>query len=539
MDSVWAAKRRGDASSDRWYAVKTFLPECSANAQFRAAFLEEARIASLITHPNVAQVVEAGEHAGVLFLVTEWVDGCSAHDLKRAIDLEGHRMPIATALRIVSDACAGLHAAHELRGENDEALDVMHCRLTPRKIMVGTDGTARIIDFGVGRSSLRFAQDTGVPARKGTLAYMAPELATDKPFDRRADIRSLGAILYELLSSRPPYLGETDRQTLALLTSGRPPPRLGAPVPKSVEAIVRRALALDAVSRYQTAADFRTALSGAMLAADLHLSPKDLVVCLRTYVPQSFASDAPLSSKSIEEVADATGSMEGSTDFAQAFARGVPIDVGDDKPTAAMFVGDIDSGPVTAPTPKPPIEPPPPEAEEPIVAPAAQAERAPEAQPVQAEAPAPIIGLEQAEPSPAPDKRRNKIRMVGLVALVVVLGGTGALAARVVFDGPPTFQPTPAASSRAAASSAPVAATVSAPAVASAQPSASASVAPTPSQEPPRPAPKGRTRRRGDRVTPATTASGTEEATPPASATAPPASAKPAPTVPPEDESGL
>ncbi len=347
---LWEAKLRADTGPRRCTLTTVSVPERSDHARIVRLLLDEAGAAARVVHPNLAQVLEAGEHERFVYIAAEWIEGCSVAELKRAIDAEGHHMPVAAALRVLCDACAGLHAAHELRDERGEPLGIVHGNVGMQSILMGLDGHARVTDFGAGRTRALIAHESRDPQHRAELVNHAPELATNKPFDRRADIWGLGAVLYELLGSRPPYRGENALQMLMLLSSGRPPPRLGSRAPAPLEAIAQRCLAFDPTARFQTAADLRAALTNAMGALDLHPGPKDVVACLRTYAPQQFEVRPALRDskpkleappEAPENAAEPTTSVD---EPAQPFGQGVPLDLGDDKPTAVMEVGYQESG---------------------------------------------------------------------------------------------------------------------------------------------------------------------------------------------------
>src|SRR5262249_11399196 len=154
-------------------ALKTIRGDVELGAKARAMFVDEARLAGRIAHKNVGRVLDAGEHDGVPFIVLEWIDGRSLRDLWRNED--DPRIPPAIALRIVSDACAGLHEAHELRGDDGALLDVVHRDVSPQNVMISRDGVTKLIDFGVAKARARVAGDTSTGGLKGKVRYMSPE----------------------------------------------------------------------------------------------------------------------------------------------------------------------------------------------------------------------------------------------------------------------------------------------------------------------------------------------------------------------------
>jgi serine/threonine-protein kinase len=269
MASVWLARLEGKHGFEKLVAIKTILPKYAADEAFQKMLLDEARIASCIEHVNVAQILDLGEEHDTLYLVLEWVEGDSLSRLARAVKKSGQQMPPGIILRIVADACGGLHAAHELRGQDGRLLGVIHRDVSPQNILVSTSGMAKVIDFGIAKARDRLVGETSAGVLKGKVRYMAPEQALGRPTDRRADVWALGAIVYRLFTGRAPFEGENELASLNLLASGRPPPPLPPGVHPSIRAIVKRALSHDLDARFSTAGEMQAALEQAMVEAGL------------------------------------------------------------------------------------------------------------------------------------------------------------------------------------------------------------------------------------------------------------------------------
>jgi eukaryotic-like serine/threonine-protein kinase len=301
MASVWVARLQGKHGFEKLVAIKTILPHNSHDLRFQRMFLDEARIASGIEQVNVARILDLGEQQGLLYLVMEWIEGDSLAKLLGAVVSQGARMSQGVALRAVADACAGLHAAHELRDRNGVHLGVVHRDVSPQNILLSTEGVTKVIDFGIAKAHARIAGDTTDGALKGKLAYMSPEQAYGHEIDRRADVWSLGAVLYHLLAGTPPFKGETEAATFAFLTSGLPPQPLPADVPASVAEIVRRALGpLD--RRYATAAELQRAIEAAMLESGLVTNLGDVGAYVQKYVGERVSARKTLVRQAIEEI---------------------------------------------------------------------------------------------------------------------------------------------------------------------------------------------------------------------------------------------
>ena len=280
MGTVWLGRFSGKHGFAKDVAIKTIRSELADDPRFRTMFLDEARINSRLVHGNVAQILDVGDHAGVLFIVFEWVQGSALECICRASDDAGAPLPTGIALRIVADACAGLHAAHELRDEEGRRLRVVHRDVTPGNVLVSEGGVAKVIDFGVAKARDRLAGNTRSGIVKGTLNYMAPEQASGGLVDRRADIWALGAVLFRALAGRSPFATQNDLADFLLEVRGLP--GLPAAVPSSVRDVVTRAMARHAADRFATADEMRAAVERALVALGAPVAAADVAAHLRS-----------------------------------------------------------------------------------------------------------------------------------------------------------------------------------------------------------------------------------------------------------------
>ncbi len=283
MGAVWLGRFGGKHGFEKLVALKTILPELAADRRFHDMFLDEARISQKIVHVNVAQILDLGEHAGTTFIVFEWVEGSSLETICRAAKLRNEPLPLTVLLRIVADACAGLHAAHELTDDAGEPLEVVHRDVTPDNVLVSDGGIAKIIDFGVAKARYRLAGDTRSGLVKGTPQYMAPEQASGNDVDRRADIWALGAVLYRALSGGPPFAARDD--LAAFILKKEPLRELPASVPDDVRDIVNKAMQRYPFDRYKTADEMRTALEAAIRNHGASFSPAEISALLKKLAP--------------------------------------------------------------------------------------------------------------------------------------------------------------------------------------------------------------------------------------------------------------
>ena len=271
MGSVWLGRLQGKHGFEKLVAIKTIRQELAAEARFKAMFLDEARITARLQHANVAQVLDVGEHASMIYIVFEWVAGKSLEAVCRESEADGHGVDVAFALRTMAEVCAGLHAAHELNDDDGHPLNVVHRDVSPMNVLVGEGGFAKLIDFGVAKARDRVAPETRSGIVKGTPQYMAPEQAMGQDVDRRADVWAAGATLYRVLAGRPPF---ADRDELAAFIGGRPLKELPESVDADVREIVAKAMEREASDRYPTTNAMRAALERALHSAAVRAPAK-------------------------------------------------------------------------------------------------------------------------------------------------------------------------------------------------------------------------------------------------------------------------
>jgi eukaryotic-like serine/threonine-protein kinase len=282
MGRVWAA-RNVSSVLQRIVAVKTATRRSEQKTELRHLFMDEARIALLVRHPNVCGVNEFGEHEGVLYQVMEWCDGAS---LRQVLDrLPGGRMEIPIAVRIMAKVSAGLHAAHELIDDDGVPMHVVHRDVSPQNILISTTGQVKVTDFGVAKANGQLHRPLGSAEVKGKLSYIAPEQVMGGDVDRRADIFALGSILYEATTGHCPFSCEGSPSTLYQLISQPivPPQKWVPSYPPELAEIVLGALGKDPADRYATAEQLGVALES-------WLAKMSLVVTERTIADMMTAS---------------------------------------------------------------------------------------------------------------------------------------------------------------------------------------------------------------------------------------------------------
>lgn len=274
MAQVWAAKPEGPGFA-RTVALKLIRGEYASDDEYARMFIDEATVAASIHHPNVCETYELGRDEGMLFMAIEWVAGDSLAGL---LHRNSGLVPIGEALaaRIVADACAGLHAAHDAVGVDGTALGVVHRDVSPPNILLSLHGQVKVSDFGIAKAKHQIHSRTRTGEIKGKFAYIAPEQIGAKGVDRRADIFSLGCILYvATLGLRPFGSGPT---AMAKILAGeyKRPSSLVDGYPAELESIIVRCLQKSPAARYQTADEMRTELERWLLGLKSPVGPKDL-----------------------------------------------------------------------------------------------------------------------------------------------------------------------------------------------------------------------------------------------------------------------
>ena len=268
MATVHLGRMFGQAGFSRTVAIKRLHPQFAKDRDFAAMFVDEARLAARIQHPNVVSTLDVEALGDELVLVMEYVPGESLSRISRLLAAKGERFPLAVASSILTGALLGLHAAHEATAEDGAPLHIVHRDVSPQNIMVGADGTARVLDFGVAKAAVR-AQVTRDGQIKGKIAYMAPEQLQQAPVDRRADVYGAAVVLWEMLTMRRLFDGDHDAAVLMQVMSATvPPPSALVPgLPPALDAIVLRGLARDPEHRFPTAHAMAVALEDAIAPA--------------------------------------------------------------------------------------------------------------------------------------------------------------------------------------------------------------------------------------------------------------------------------
>jgi serine/threonine-protein kinase len=294
MASVYLARIDGVSGFEKLVALKRIHRHLAKEKGYVDMFLDEARIASRITHANVCSVFDFGEADGEHYIAMEYLVG---EPLSRLMSQNQRRSPLLPLrmARIIADACEGLHAAHELKDANGDLLHVVHRDVSPRNLFVTYDGAVQVVDFGIASASQRL-HHTSTGQLKGTFAYMAPEQLAARPIDRRVDIWALGVALWEMLAVKRLFKCDTTANTIhsVLYDEIQPPSDYRLQVPGELDRIVLKALQRDPKDRWRTAREMGQALRQFLLTQKEIMGPAELSDWMEEVFPQGEARKSQL-----------------------------------------------------------------------------------------------------------------------------------------------------------------------------------------------------------------------------------------------------
>jgi eukaryotic-like serine/threonine-protein kinase len=273
MATIHLGRLVGPVGFSRTVAIKTLHPQFAKDPEFVEMFLEEARLASRIQHPNVISTVDVATAEGEVFLVMEYVAGESLAKLVRSALKKGDPMPVEIAVSVLAGMLHGLHATHEAKNEQLEPMHIVHRDVSPQNVLVGLDGVARIFDFGVAKAAAMRSQTASDGQMKGKLSYMSPEQLNSRDVDRRTDVFAAGVVAWECLAGRRLFAGSDPGEVLAkVLTLDIPAPiDVLSSVPRALSNTVMRALERSPDQRWQTARDFAIELERNVALAAPHM----------------------------------------------------------------------------------------------------------------------------------------------------------------------------------------------------------------------------------------------------------------------------
>lgn len=260
MAELFLAVHKGLEGFIKVVVIKRVLPQFNDHHEFVRMFIDEARLAARLEHPNIVRTYEFGEFEGLYFTAMEYLPGEDLCKVLNRLSVSRQVIPIHVATGIATQLCVGLHFAHQFTDIDGRPLNLVHRDINPANVVVTYGGEVKIIDFGVAKSNANRQTVTGTI--KGKVAYMPPEQVLGRSVDHRADIFSAGVVLWEMLTGRPLFLRDNEAATLYAIMNGPvpPPSKFRRDIPPELDEIVLRALARSPADRYRSAEDMAAAL---------------------------------------------------------------------------------------------------------------------------------------------------------------------------------------------------------------------------------------------------------------------------------------
>ena len=282
MAEIFLARGASAGGVERYVVLKRVLRERATDKSFVQMFLEEARLAAQLNHPNVAQVYDIGKLGDSYFFTMEYVHGETVRALLHRARSLRREIPLGNIFTVIANAAAGLHHAHDRIGIDGRPLGIVHRDVSPSNLMISYEGSVKVVDFGVAKAENR-ASETRSGTVKGKISYLSPEQCRGAPVDRRSDLFSLGIVFWEMLTTERLYRRNSDFENMhAIVTEPPPPPSARRPgLAPEIDALVLRLLAKNVDERFQTADEVIEAIESLAPAVNAILSPNALSRFLR------------------------------------------------------------------------------------------------------------------------------------------------------------------------------------------------------------------------------------------------------------------
>ena len=293
MAQIYLARRKGAGAGEPLLVVKRILPHLAENREFVQMFLDEARIAARLDHPNIVQIYDLGAQDDSFFIAMEYIHGEDLRRVWKRAERGGDLIPVPLVCRIMSEACSGLDHAHKKVDAGGRPLNIVHRDISPQNILLTFEGRAKVVDFGIAKAADQ-ATVTRSGVLKGKYSYMSPEQAAGQKVDRRSDIFALGVVLYELLTGTRLFKRPNDMLTLQAVTECiiQTPSLVNPRVPKDLDALVMKALARESGDRYAEALLLQRALEDWLETQPRPASTTDVAAFMKSLYAERLAEEA-------------------------------------------------------------------------------------------------------------------------------------------------------------------------------------------------------------------------------------------------------
>jgi len=312
MAEIFKAALRGVGGFEKVVVIKRVLPGYVNNESFIRMLVQEAKLASLLQHPNIVQIYDLGEDNGQYYIAMEYVHGKDLLKILSQCAKVKRRIPLEAVLFIVAEVAAALDHAHRATDLRGNPLGIIHRDVSPSNIIISYDGNVKIMDFGVAKAKIQSGDKTRVGVLKGKIGYMSPEQVMGRELDHRSDVFSLGVILYESLILKRLFLGKADLETLLNIRDVRIEKKIEKHkdlLPDPVEAVLRKALTREPDERYQSAGALRDAIYDVLFEQKIKYSSSDL----KAFLGELFDAEDPLIPETFLQEEDDEGEVEVST----------------------------------------------------------------------------------------------------------------------------------------------------------------------------------------------------------------------------------
>jgi serine/threonine protein kinase len=362
MAEIYLARARGTAGFEKLVVLKRILPGVAADPTFVQMFLDEARLAATLQHPNIADVYDVGEEEGAYFFTMEFVHGQDVRAIRHEIRKRGDNVPLAVGLAIVHGVASALDYAHDKTGPDGKKLGLVHRDVSSSNVLVSYDGAIKLVDFGIARATVS-QHKTQTGTLKGKIPYMSPEQCQGLVLDRRSDLFSLGVLLYELTVGKRPFRGESEFAIMdQIVYKGTArPSEVVAGYPLELEAIVLRLLERDPEKRYASADEVIHDLDTFMAANHLWLSAKQVGKFMRLLFADRIRALEEAESKGIPFVQHVATTITSQSQRSEAYTPGSALNAAPVRKSQEMGVQRVSSIMRAAerptPTPRPAVRP--------------------------------------------------------------------------------------------------------------------------------------------------------------------------------------
>ena len=341
MAEVWKARMKGVEGFQKTVAIKKILPHLTDSSDFVTMFIDEAKLAAQLNHNNIIHIYDLGKIGDDYFIAMEFVDGKDLRSILNSARAESRPLPLGLALLVGSRLASALDHAHRQKDFEGRPLGLVHRDVSPQNVLISFEGDIKLCDFGIVKAVTK-ASKTQMGALKGKLQYMSPEQAWGRPVDARSDIFSLGSLLFEMLTGRRLFSGESEMSVLDAVREGRiqAPRDLDPRLPLEVNALVLKALARDPDDRFLTAGEMQREIDGILAS----LKPAPSQADLGSYLHQLFAAEAHAGAAPATAMPAASAPSRSAGGAPSAAVPARPAEVAVVAPTGVSKIEEADTG---------------------------------------------------------------------------------------------------------------------------------------------------------------------------------------------------